>query len=715
MVLPAEIRLRVRTMTLLRYVVCGARGIGALLLGISLGGAIAVAAKQKSDEAYLWLEEVQGEKALHWVKEQNERSLKQLRSYSDYGEFKEQALHILQAKDKIPMGQIRGGYVYNFWQDADHVRGLLRRSPWEAYKNGKPQWEDVLDIDALAKAEGKSYVYGGSECLRPKLERCMITLSEGGSDAASYREFDTTTKSFVKGGFTLSASKSSLEWLDQDTLLFADATRTEALTESGYPLEVRLWKRGQDPKDSRFLFKGEKADVSVSAAVFRDKSEEHVIVMRSPSFFTSEYRYLQKDGQLKLLPLPIDMQLHGVFEGQAIVSNRSPLPGFAQGSLLSVPMKALLEGKTPYQLVFAPNEQQALNGVVEGQGVLYVSLLEQVRNKVLGFERGADGTWKSRLLPLDDKGTVGLISVDEDSDRMLVSYQDFLVPPSLFSLEGKDWQKQLVMQLQPRFSSEGLEIRQEFAKSSDGTAIPYFIVHKKGLALNGKNPTLLYGYGGFEVPLQPSYSAVTGKLWLERGGVYVLANIRGGGEFGPRWHQAALQENRQKAFDDFAAVAQDLITRKITEARHLGIQGGSNGGLLMGASFTQHPELFQAVICQVPLLDMLRFHKLLAGASWVGEYGSPEDPKMRPIISRYSPFQNLKAEKHYPEVFFVTSTKDDRVHPGHARKMAARMEDMKKPFFYFENIEGGHSASANLQQSAERYALEYSYLWMKLK
>ncbi len=674
-----------------------------------------MAAKQKADEDYLWLEDVEGQKALDWVRQQNEKTFQKLKAYKDYAAFEATARQLLEAKDKIPVGYIQGPYVYNFWQDADHVRGILRRSSWELYRQGKPAWELVLDVDALAKADGKSYVFGGSECLKPDYEQCMIRLSEGGSDASFYREFNSKTKTFVKDGFELPASKSQVEWFDKDTLLLADALRVEALTESGYPQEIKLWKRGQKPSEAKLLFRGEKSDVSVSATVFRDGAQKHVFLSRSPSFFTSEVRYLDSKLETKVLPLPLDMQFHGMFQGQIIVSNRSQEGAFAPGSLLSVPLSELLQGKAPYQLVFAPNETQAIETVAEGNGVLYVSLLDQVRSRVLGFEKNPQGAWVSRPLPLDDKGTVNLVSVDEDSERLLVSYQDFLMPPSLFSLEGKEWNKALVMQLPPRFESSELEIKQEFAKSKDGTKVPYFIVHRKGLVMNGKNPTLLYGYGGFEVALKPSYSAVMGKLWLERGGVYVLANIRGGGEFGPRWHQAALLENRQKAFDDFASVAEDLIRRKLTSQRHLGIQGGSNGGLLMGASFTQRPDLFEAVICQVPLLDMLRYHKLLAGASWVGEYGSPDDPKMADVIRKYSPFQNLKDQKKYPEVFFVTSTKDDRVHPGHARKMAARMEELKKPFLYFENIEGGHSASANLQQSAQRYALEYSYLWQKLK
>ncbi len=677
-----------------------------------------MAATGKKDSDYNWLEDLEGEKSLGWVREQNKRSLEQLRAYKDYGTFKEEALKILEAKDKIPYGRILGDYVYNFWQDADHLRGIWRRSTWTDYQAGKPKWDVLLNMDELGAKEGKSYVFGGAECLKPDYERCLVRISEGGSDAGIVREFDIKSKSFVKDGFILPASKSSLSWIDREHVFFDNALTPVTQTSSGYPIEARIWKRGTALTEAKEVFKGEKSDVSVCSFVVHDEDREHRFVTRALSFYTSKIYYL-KGEQLVELPLPLDVEFKGLFKGQFLLSNRSQLGIHKPGSLLAVPFELLLSSqKTPaFELVFTPSAQQALDGTSRGLDYLYVAILDQVRNKVLRFERqtvGGAASWVSESLPLDDKGTIGLNSVDEFSNRMLLSYEDFLVPSSLYAVDGKKLTKTLVMQAPPRFNADGLQIHQEFANGKDGTKIPYFLVHRRGLKLDGSNPTLLYGYGGFEVSMQPSYASVTGKLWLERGGVYVLANIRGGGEFGPRWHQAALKENRQKAFDDFAAVAEDLIKSKITSPTHLGIQGGSNGGLLMGATFTQRPELFSAVVCQVPLLDMMRYHKLLAGASWMAEYGNPDDPKMASVIKKYSPFQNLQEKKAYPEVFFVTSTKDDRVHPAHARKMAARMADMKKPFLYYENIEGGHSASADLQQMAERYALQYAYLWSKL-
>ncbi|MBC7660117.1 MAG: S9 family peptidase [Chitinophagaceae bacterium] len=677
---------------------------------------LGTAAPLKSDKDYDWLEDLHSDKSLGWVKEHNERSLNRLEKTTTYAKMKTDALGILQAKDKIAYGSIRKDFVYNFWQDADHVKGIWRRSPWSAYRDGKPQWDTLLDVDALAKSSGKNYVYGGVECLRKDENRCLVTLSEGGSDASFLGEFNLEKREFVAGGFELPASKSSVHWVNKDELLFNNALTAATQTDSGYALEVRRWKRGDKADKAPIVFRGEKSDVSVNGWVSHDENEdkEYVFYSRGLSFYTSEL-WVDKEGQPFKLPLPIDVEMKGLHKGQFLFSNRKQLGTFPAGSLISVPFAELLKGNTPYQLVFTPNSHQSLDTIEISKDFVYANLLDNVRSRVIRFELNGDKTsWTQKDLPLETTGSIALVSTDDTTNRMLIGYEDFLTPSSLYAMDGGTLEKHLITQLPPRFHTEGLMIAQEFATSTDGEKIPYFIIHAKSMKKDGKNPTLLYGYGGFEVSMHPSYLAVAGKLWLEKGGVYVLANIRGGGEFGPRWHQAALLEHRQKAFDDFAAVAKDLITKGITTPEHLGIQGGSNGGLLMGASFTQHPELYNAVVCQVPLLDMLRYHKLLAGASWMAEYGNPDDPKMRKVLEAYSPFQNLSPKKTYPEVFFVTSTADDRVHPGHARKMAARMEEYKKPFLYYENIEGGHSASADLQQRAKRSALEWSYLAQKL-
>ncbi len=691
--------------------------VSTVVLAILMGQGQAMAVtKSKGDNAYLWLEDVEGSKALAWVRGENERSTSELHKYPRFDEFKVAALKILEAKDKLASGYIQGDYVYNFWQDGEHVRGIWRRTSWSSYQNGKPEWELVLDVDALAKSDGKNYVFRGATCLRPSYERCMIKLSDGGSDASYFREFDLTTKQFITDGYELAPSKSGLIWSTLDRVFFEDATTPGDLTSSGYPRVVRSWNRGKPAASSPVVFEGAATDVSVHAVVIHDGDQDHVFFTRAVTFFTEKV-YYELEGQLVPLPLPADISLQGVYQGQVLFTSRSAIGSIPAGSLVAADLKALVKGAQEFTAVFTPSASQALKSVARSRNYLFVSLLDDVRGKVVRIERKATEDsvmWETQNVSLPGQGSVNLVSVDDDSDRLLLSYEDFLVPPSLYAVDGVSLSKMLVQQVPPRFDATGLVISQEFAVSKDGTRVPYFLVHKEGIKYDGKNPTLLYGYGGFEVPMQPNYAAALGKLWLERGGVYALANIRGGGEFGPRWHQAALKEKRQTAFDDFAAVAEDLINHKITAPRHLGIQGGSNGGLLMGATFTQRPELFHAVICQVPLLDMLRYHKLLAGASWMAEYGDPDDPTMRPVIKRYSPFQNLRADRSYPRVFFVTSTKDDRVHPGHARKMAARMQDLHKPFLYFENIEGGHGASANLQQHAERYAMEYSYLWSQL-
>jgi prolyl oligopeptidase len=690
--------------------------LGLGLLPVQKGSLAMAAQKQKNDESYLWLEEVEGKKALDWVRQQNDRSLKELERQPNFAAFKDASLRILQAKDKLASGQIQGDYVYNFWQDAGHIRGIWRRSQWDTYQQGKPEWELVLDVDELAKKDDKNYVFHGATCLRPRYERCLIRLSVGGSDTSYYREFDLSTKKFVEDGFALPPSKSALVWVNQDQVFLEDALTLEQQTTSGYPRIVRRWQRGTKLEAATQVFHGEASDVAVHASVVHDGDKDYVFFVRALSFFTEQIHY-ERNGQLVELPLPRDIHFEGVFHGKFLFTNRLPVANIVAGSLIAADLEALAAGKAEFTSLFTPTAQQALKDVARGENYLYLSLLDQVRSKVLRLEEKGDKgseTWERMELPLSEQGALRLTSVDEDSNRLLVTYEDFLVPPSLYAMDGRSLSKNLVQQVPPRFNAEGLIIKQEFATSKDGVKIPYFIVHRENLKLDGKNPTLLYGYGGFEVAMQPSYMAAMGKLWLERGGVFVLANIRGGGEFGPSWHQAALQEHRQTAFDDFASVAEDLLRRKITSPRHLGIQGGSNGGLLMGATFTQRPELFRAVVCQVPLLDMLRYHKLLAGASWMAEYGDPDDPVMHKVLRKYSPFHNLHSDKQYPEVFFVTSTRDDRVHPAHARKMAARMQDLAKPFLYYENIEGGHSAGANQLQHAQRYALEFSYLWARL-
>ncbi|SMF81135.1 prolyl oligopeptidase family serine peptidase [Pseudobacteriovorax antillogorgiicola] len=670
----------------------------------------------ESSEDFLWLEDVMGEEALKWVRERNTKTLEELTRDPRFDELKEESLKILTSKDKLVYGQIRGDFVYNFWQDADHVKGLWRRTSWESYVANEDKWDVLLDLDALAKKEGKSWVYKGSTCLKPDYDVCMLRLSDGGKDAAYVREFNVASKSFVENGFALPESKSNVDWLDADTLLVSSTFGDNAVTDSGYPRIVRMWKRGQELSATPVVFEGEKTDVSASSTVVHSKDQKHILLSRAPTFYSGVHYLLDGDKKIKL-PIPEDGELTGFIADHVLVSLRSDQLGHKKGDLLAMNLEALKAGKAEPQLLFSPSESQALSSVQTSDNYVFVSYLENVQSRVLKLTpvlKGDKVTWNQDVLELPEQGTIGLVSIADDAPRMVISYEDYLTPRSLRSLNPETLESQVIQTVPARFSSDDLESKQMLASSKDGTKVPYFVIHKKGIELDGTNPTLLYGYGGFEISMKPRYSSLTGKLWLEQGGVYVVANIRGGGEFGPRWHQAALKGNRHKAFEDFIGVAEDLIAKKITSPKHLGISGGSNGGLLVGAVFTQRPDLFNGVVCMVPLLDMMRFHKLLAGASWMGEYGNPEDPQMSDYIRSYSPFHVVDKASEYPEVFFITSTKDDRVHPGHARKMAAKMESLGHKVYYYENIEGGHSASANLVQRAEQYAMQYTYLFKKL-
>lgn len=675
------------------------------------------------DESLLYLEEVEGERALEWVKEKNAVSLKRLEADPLYPVFFKQTKAILTAEDRIPFGKIRGPWVYNFWQDEKHVRGLWRRVKLSEYQKANPKWEVLINLDKLAEEENENWVYKGVDCLGPDYNRCLIFLSRGGKDATVTREFDIKSRRFVKDGFVVPEAKSRVAWLNADELLLSTDWGEGSLTESGYPRIVKKWKRGTLLASAEPLFQTEEDALSASPfSLLRPEGRLHLIV-NSLNFYASEYHILDINHQLIKLPIPEDARLVDVFKNEFIIKLRSPWThkqsgekvSFQSGELISFSVNNFLKSSeiTDLKIVFSPSEKMAIQSVGAGRDSLFVSYLDDVTGKVLDL-RFENGKWVPKPVPVQNDGTVHLISADPFTHLSLISFESYLEPTQLLLHNSKSNSLKKLRQLRARFSNRGLVVEKAFATSKDGTKIPYFLVKKDKAKLDGKMPTLLYGYGGFEIALTPFYSPVIGKNWLERGGAFVVANIRGGGEFGPRWHQAALKENRQLAFDDFLAVAQDLIDKKITSPEHLGIQGGSNGGLLVGAAFTQKPELFNAVVCQVPLLDMLRFHELLAGASWKAEYGDPDKSSERKFLKAYSPFHNLSEKIEYPEVLFITSTKDDRVHPAHARKMAAKLEAFGKPFLYYENIDGGHSASANLIQRAQKSALEMVYLSRKL-
>ena len=682
--------------------------------------------KQQIDDPYRWLEEVEGERALDWVREHNAKTLEVLKGDPRFDAMKSQAGEILTARDRIPYGTYRGGWVYNFWQDDTHVRGIWRRTRLASYRSDSPDWELLLDIDALAEEEDENWVWQGANCLPPDYNRCMLTLSRGGSDASVRREFDVSDKAFVEDGFVMPEAKAAAAWIDRDTLLVGTDWGEGSLTSSGYPRTVRVWKRGTPLAAAETLFEGQGDDVGTWPTVIHAPGREPLaLVVRSISFFESRYFVLGDDLQPRRIPVPEDLEFKGYIDGRALlmpqkdwdITTAGGEQGIAKGTLAALDLDGFLEtGELPPpRVIYSPGERSAVQEVAASREAVLVSVLDNVTGRLLKFTPPeGDAEWRAQDIAIPEQGSIGIASSNPFNDVVFLNFESFLTPSSLLRVDVDSGAVNAFKRLPDRFDTEGLVVDQHEAVSADGTRVPYFVVHREGMEFDGDNPTLLYGYGGFRIALDPDYSGVRGKLWLERGGVYVQANIRGGGEFGPGWHEAALKENRQRAYDDFIAIAEDLVDRDITRPERLGIYGGSNGGLLVGATFVQRPELFGAVVCAVPLLDMLRYHKLLAGASWIGEYGDPENPKMREAILGYSPYQNLEKDADYPKVFFVTSTEDDRVHPGHARKMAARMEAWGHPLHYFERIEGGHSASANLLQTAERMALTYVYLARRL-
>ncbi len=674
----------------------------------------------EESDPYLWLEEVEGEKALSWVRAQNDRSLKILQADARYEDLQTKALAILEAKDRIPMPGFRADRVTNFWQDDKNVRGLLRRTTLEGYARKDPPWETMLDLDALAKAENANWVFKGSTCLQPEEVHCLLQLSDGGKDAVEIREFNTKTKSFVDGGFRLPAGKQQVDWLDADTLYVGRDWGPGTMTESGYPFVAKIWKRGTKLEDAVEVYRGTAKDVSAGAGVWRDAdgAVQAVTFTRYPSFFETEH-YLSTDKGPQRLPFPLKSTVQTLVAGQLVLTLEDDWTwqgtAMPKGTLLAFNLADLKHdvARAKATVIYKPGPRESIEQVASTRNRLLVAVYENVKGALYSYAF-ANGTWTRTKLALPANASIGVVAARNIDDKIFVNVAGFLEPDGLYLGDAAGGAFTKVKSLPPRFDASGMQVEQFEATSKDGTKVPYFVVHKKGLKLDGANPTLLYAYGGFQVSMTPSYSATVGKLWVGRGGVYVLANIRGGGEFGPAWPQAGLKTKRQVIYDDFAAVAEDLIARKITTPRRLGIQGGSNGGLLMGVELTQRPELWNAVVVQVPLLDMLRYDKLLAGASWVGEYGDPADATEGAFLRKISPYHNLKKDAKYPEPFFVTSTKDDRVHPGHARKMAARMEEMGLPFLYYENIDGGHAAASNQRERAKRVALEFTYLSRKL-
>jgi prolyl oligopeptidase len=674
--------------------------------------------KTLDQDENLWLEQVEGVEALDWVKQQNQKSQGSLEAHSGFAELRSRLEAIYQSDQRIPVATVRGEWLYNFWQDRDQVNGVWRRTTLESYQQSEPTWQVLLDLDALSKSEGKNWVWGGAQVLYPNYRHALLKLSVGGSDACVWREFDLELLEFVEDGFVVPEGKAQVAWIDAERIFVCADSGPGSMTASGYPRTVRIWQRGQSLAEAPLEFSVEPSDMMARAWCSRDWFNgvplERQWLNRQITFQTSQ-TLVRIGSAWVALDVPPDAEV-GTFANQMLVMLKSDWSVaskvWRQGALLGIGMDQFLAGSRDFEVLFAPSERLVLSGWFNTLHHLYLMQMDNLTQKVERLE--FDGRLWQRH-PVEVNGTVmtELFAFDaEHSDDVWIAQSGPLFPTRL-GLVTEQGGTRILKTIPPLFDADGLCVERFDARSSDGTLVPYVVVGKRGAAAGV--PTLLSGYGGFEISRLPlPYGAAVGAAWLERGGRYVVAGIRGGGEFGPAWHLAGVREKKQNCFDDFIAVAHDLVARGLAEPSHLGIQGGSNGGLLVGAVMTQAPEAIGAVVCQVPLLDMQRYHKLLAGASWVAEYGDPDLPSDWQFISRYSPYQKLAAGVTYPPTLFATSTRDDRVHPGHARKMAARMLAMAQDVLYYENIEGGHAGAANQRQAAYLAALSFTFLWRAL-
>lgn len=678
----------------------------------------------REEDPYLWLEDIDGARAIDWVDKHNSVTERRLTALPDYNTLYRDALSVLDSSSRIPEVIQRGEWLYNFWRDPAHPRGLFRRATLAEFRRNETSWEAVLDIDALAKAEGKPWSFGGASWLLPDNRRCLIRLAPAGGDAAEVREFDVQTRAFVADGFRLPTAKSRVAWCDLDTLYVATDFGPGTLTESGYPRIVKLWHRGTPLESAKKLHEAHATSVGVSARRLRTTSGNIDLVTESLTTWTAKHFQLL-EGRLLALDLPASVIVLDGFRGRLVLKLRDDwiIRGvkYPAGSIVLADPAAVRGEAGNIELIVAPTAQEIVETARVLPDCLLVTTLDNVRSRLYRHSPGEAG-WTRQPIAFPDNGSLHFPAGDNDSSDLLVQYESFLDPPSLYLVTPGTLKPERLKAQAPTFDGTRFEVNQRTATSPDGTKVPYFVVGLKNLKLDGKNPVWMFSYGGFEIALKPAYSGsyeelhgAYGKLWLERGGVFVLANIRGGGEFGPAWHQAALLENHVRCFEDFEAVARDLVVRKITSPARIGIEGRSNGGLLVGATMLRHPELYGAVVCGNPLLDMKRYHKLLAGASWVAEYGSPDVPAQWEFLSKYSPYHNLRQGQKLPPILFYTTTRDDRVHPGHARKMAAKMEELGCSMDYYENTEGGHHGSVTNEQLATRLARTYSFLWSHLR
>jgi prolyl oligopeptidase len=668
----------------------------------------------ESADNYLWLEDVESEKSLAWAREQNRISDEVLTVQPVYTELRDRYLEVFNDRDRIIYPDITGDMSYNLWQDEKNERGLWRRMTKKDYLAGKDVWEPVLDLDVLSAEEGRKWVFHGASWLGPENRYCLLYISDGGKDEGVIREFDAVEKKFVEGGFFIPESKGSAAWIDMDHILVATNYGQGTMTSSGYPAIAKIWTRGEDPANAATLHRTDTTNMGIFVNSSEVNGKRYVTLNESIGFYESSIYLLTPEG-LKTLDIPKDVETRGIFRDQLLLYLQSDwnINGeiYKTGTLVSYDLPAFLSGTPEIMTIYEPVDRESLGGVMTTRDFMVISTMENVQGR-LKIIRPADAMWSVEEVPVPGIGTVGLAGSDDQSNDWFFTFSNPVTPTTLYHGNGKEIKP--IKKQKDYFNAAGARVEQYEATSQDGTRVPYFIVYPADMTYDGTNPTLVYGYGGFNSSTRPGYSAITGIGWIEKGGVYVIANIRGGGEFGPEWHKSALREKRQNAYDDFFAVAEDLINRKITSPAHMGAYGWSNGGLLAGVALTQRPDLWNAVVIGAPLLDMQRYNKLLAGASWMDEYGNPDVPEDWEFIRKYSPYQNVKKDVKYPQPLFITSTKDDRVHPGHARKMAAKMIDMGHPVLYHETIEGGHGAASTNAQEAEMWALMYTYLNMKL-
>ncbi|OZE82299.1 S9 family peptidase [Rhodococcus sp. 15-649-1-2] len=668
-------------------------------------------------DPYLWLEEVTADEALDWVRTRNAATTAALAG-DEFDATEARILEVLDTDARIPYARRRGEYLYNFWRDASHVRGIWRRTTMDEYRKDEPAWDVLLDLDAVAAAESENWVWSGAQVLRPDQKIALVTMSRGGADATVVREFDLESRTFRDDGFFVPEAKTDVGYMDADTVYVGTDFGDGSLTDSGYPRIAKRWHRGTPLAEATTVFEGEASDISISAWHDRTPGFERDFVQRATDFYNAEL-YLLEGDTLTLVETPTDATTSVHRQWLLIRTMTAWTVGdvtYPSGALLATNFDDFVGGSRNITVLFRPDAHRSLHQWAWTENHLLVVTLVDVATEIGIYTPSADGWSNTPLTGLPELTSIEIVGTDgeENGDEFFLSSSGYLTPATLlFGTVGGD--VEALKQAPSFFDTDGLTVAQHFATSLDGTAIPYFVVRKEPTD-GSPAPTLLYGYGGFEISLTPSYSGATGLAWLEKGGTYVVANIRGGGEYGPDWHTQVLRAGRHKVHEDFAAVARDLVDRGITTPNQLGAQGGSNGGLLMGIMITKYPELFGAIVCQVPLLDMKRYHLLLAGASWVAEYGNPDDPDEWAFISEYSPYQNVvgPAEKTYPPILIATSTRDDRVHPGHARKMAARLEETGHTVSYFENIEGGHGGAADNAQLAFKTALTYRFLWNTL-